>query len=114
MTRGPEGFDMLRVFFGGGDPALADLPEDEILAAIRTELKDMLDIEAEPEFSAVFSWPNSFPQAYVGHQEVVAHIEEMLPPEIFVAGSSYRGIGIPDCIRQGRDAAMKALSAILK
>lgn len=112
MDRGPDGFDMLRVFFGGGDPSLADLPEDEIVAAIRAELKDILDIEVAPEFTAVFSWPNSFPQAYVGHQDLVDQIEEQLPPEIFVAGSSYRGIGIPDCIRQGRDAAVKALQVI--
>jgi oxygen-dependent protoporphyrinogen oxidase len=114
MDRGPKGFDMLRVFFGGGDPSLVDLPQEEIVATISAELKDILGIEAEPVFSEVFCWPDSFPQAYVGHQELVDQIEEQLPPEIFVAGSSYRGIGIPDCIRQGRDAATKALAVIEK
>jgi oxygen-dependent protoporphyrinogen oxidase len=112
MVRGPKGFDMLRVFFGGGEPSLADLQEDEIVAAIRAELKEILGITAEPVLVEVFCWPNSFPQAYVGHQELVDQIEAQLPPEIFVAGSSYRGIGIPDCIRQGRDAAVKALEVI--
>ncbi|MBN2045745.1 MAG: protoporphyrinogen oxidase [Anaerolineales bacterium] len=112
MVRGPEGFDMLRVFFGGGDPSLATMPEDEIVSAIRLELKDILGIEAAPVFFAVFCWPESFPQAYVGHQTLVDQIEQKLPPGIFVAGSSYRGIGIPDCIRQGRDTARQALEVI--
>lgn len=105
MERGPEGYDMLRVFFGGGDPSLAELPEAEIVAAIRAELEDILGITAEPVQTAVFCWPESFPQAAVGHQQLVDRIDAQLPAGIRTAGSSYRGIGIPDCIRQGRDAA---------
>jgi oxygen-dependent protoporphyrinogen oxidase len=105
MKRGPEGYDMLRVFFGGGDPSVAELPEGEIVSAIRAELEDILGITAEPVQTAVFCWPESFPQAAVGHQQLVDRIDAQLPAGIRAVGSSYRGIGIPDCIRQGRDAA---------
>jgi oxygen-dependent protoporphyrinogen oxidase len=96
---------MLRIFFGGGDPNVVNLPEDEIIAIIFEELKDILGIEAEPQYSTVFCWPDSFPQAYVGHLKLVDEIDKQLPNDFVVAGSSYRGIGIPDCIRQGRQAA---------
>lgn len=110
MPRGPEGFEMLRVFFGGGDPEVVTLPEDEIIGVIREELAELLGIEAEPVHTAVFTWPDSFPQAAVGHLELVDEIEAHLPDGIITAGSSYRGIGIPDCIRQGKAAAENALN----
>jgi oxygen-dependent protoporphyrinogen oxidase len=40
----------------------------------------------------------------------VDEIEKLLPPNLALAGSSYRGIAVPDCIRQGREAARKLSS----
>jgi oxygen-dependent protoporphyrinogen oxidase len=47
------------------------------------------------------------PQYHVGHLDWVKAVEDALAgyPGLFVAGSSYRGAGIPDCVRQGREAA---------
>lgn len=109
MPRAPQGFEMLRVFFGGGDPSVVDLSEEEVVAVILAELQDIFGITAKPVQAAVFVWPESFPQAYVGHLDLVDEIEQTLPGGLFVAGSSYCGIGIPDCIRQGRDAAEQAI-----
>lgn len=109
LNRAPEGYEMVRIFFGGSDPSLVMLPEDQIVQVIRTELEEILGIDAEPIQAAVFCWPESFPQAYVNHLDLVLEIEESLPPGIFVAGSSYRGIGVPDCVRQGQSAAEQAL-----
>lgn len=105
IKRAPAGYEMVRVFFGGGDPSVAELEEEEIVAVAREELKTILGIEAEPVHREVFRWLNSFPQADVGHLDLVDMIEGQLPEGIFLAGSSYRGIGVPDCIRQGYDAA---------
>jgi oxygen-dependent protoporphyrinogen oxidase len=58
----------------------------------------------------VFRWQNGFPQAEVGHLELIDEIERHLPANIALAGSSYRGIAIPDCIRQGRIAVQKILN----
>ena len=114
MPRGPEGFEMLRVFFGGGDPEVVTLPENEIIRVIREELAELLGIEAEPIHTAVFTWPASFPQAAVGHLALVDEIDAQLPEGIITAGSSYRGIGVPDCIRQGKEAAEKTLDLFSK
>jgi oxygen-dependent protoporphyrinogen oxidase len=110
MTRGPEDYEILRVFFGGGDPSVVTMPEEEIITAIREELKEILGIEAAPVQTAVFGWPDSFPQAFVGHLDLIDEIEAKLPEGVYTAGSSYRGIGVPDCIRQGKAAAQKVIN----
>ncbi len=112
MDRAPENFEMIRIFFGGGDPSLVLMEEDNIVEIILSELNDILGINAKPIYSTVFCWPQSFPQAQVGHLDLIDNIEKSLTGGLFVAGSSYRGIGIPDCIRQGRDAAISTLKYI--
>lgn len=109
LDRAPAGYEMLRVFFGGADPSLVNLSNAQILQAIRDELEDIFGIKAEPLHTAVFCWPDSFPQAFVDHLDLVSEIENSLPPGIFLAGSSYRGIGVPDCVRQGQSSADQAL-----
>jgi len=81
---------------------------------ILAELEDILGIGAQPYASAVFTWPESFPQAFVGHQALVDGIEALLPAGLWVAGSSYRGIGVPDCIRQGRQAADQVIEHLFE
>jgi oxygen-dependent protoporphyrinogen oxidase len=100
------------VFFGGAAPEIVELGDDELLQVIRSELAQLLSIRVEPIHWAIFRWPRSFPQADVGHLERVGEIEAALPAGILLCGSSYRGIGVPDCIRQGRDAARQALSQV--
>ena len=111
-SRAPHGFALLRVFYGGSRPAVAEMDEDELVETVRAELKDILSIHAEPTDYVTHRWLNSFPQADVGHLDRVARIESALPDGLYLAGSSYRGIGVPDCVRQGRDAAVKAIAKI--
>ncbi|MBN1667787.1 MAG: protoporphyrinogen oxidase, partial [Anaerolineales bacterium] len=110
--RAPHDYLVLRVFFGAGDPRLVGYDDPDLLAAVRAELADLLGIQAEPLEMVAFRWPASFPQADVGHLERVAEIEGLLPTEVVVTGSSYRGIGVPDCIRQGRQAGAALLSQL--
>jgi oxygen-dependent protoporphyrinogen oxidase len=42
-----------------------------------------------------------------GHLKRVDEIEKLLPKGLALAGSSYRGIAVPDCIHQGREVARK-------
>ena len=53
------------------------------------------------------------PQYTVGHLDRVKQIEGLLPPGIFLAGNGYRGIGVPDCVRTGKEAAEGALAAVV-
>lgn len=106
-SRAPEGTSLLRVFFGGGDPSLATMPEEELVAAVQAELRDLLGITAEPIDQRNASWPDSYPQADVGHLDRVAAIEAALPRGLAVTGASYRGLAVPDCVKQGRETAAR-------
>ncbi|MFO7173081.1 MAG: protoporphyrinogen oxidase [Bacillota bacterium] len=102
---------LLRCFVGrAGDEELALAPEPEILAAVRRDLAEMMDLRAEPALTRVYRWPRAMPQYRVGHLERLARIEAALAaePGIILAGAAYRGVGVPDCISQGEQAARQA------
>lgn len=106
--RVPEGVELLRGFVGrAGDEDKAFLPEDELITLVRRELADITGITAEPLLSRVYRWPNAMPQYNVGHQDLLNRIDHELNahPHLALTGSAYRGVGIPDCIRNATDAA---------
>src|SRR5690606_1854874 len=99
---------LLRVFFGGSrNPQMVDRADDELLAIARQELSALLGITAEPVFHRLYRWRNATPQYDVGHLAQVEAIEAALPAGIYVTGSPYRGIGIPDCVHQAQQTAAK-------
>ncbi len=108
-SRSPQGYGMVRVFFGGSQPGLVEMSDADLLENVRAELKSLLGITASPLASASFRWLASFPQADVGHLAKVAEIESALPEGIYVTGSSYRGIGVPDCIQQANETVEKII-----
>lgn len=108
--RAPDGYALLRVFFGGSrSPQMMQRSDEEIEQIARQELKAIMDIDAQPLFHRINRWQNATPQYDVGHLERVAAIEAALPAGLHLTGSPYRGIGIPDCIHQGQQAAEKIL-----
>ena len=111
--RSAAGYAVVRVFIGGGAPEMVEFEDERLIEEVRKELASLLGIHATPLIWKAFRWQNGFPQAEVGHLQLVDEIEAHLPAGIALAGSSYRGIAVPDCIRQGREAAA-ALSLILK
>ncbi len=111
--RSTEGYAVVRVFIGGGAPEMVEYSEDRMIEEIKRELAELLGITAAPQTWKAFRWEHGFPQADVGHLKRVDEIEKLLPPNLTLAGSSYRGIAMPDCIRQGREAAA-ALSLYLQ
>ncbi len=104
-NRAPEGYHLLRVFFGGPNTRdMLDLPDDALLAEVRRELHAILGIEAEPLFHRVGRWHAGYPQYDVGHQQRVQAMRDALPGNIFIAGLSYDGVGIPDTVHGARRA----------
>lgn len=95
--RAPAGTVLLRVFFSGTRDDVAE-----------SELRDIMKIDSKPLFSRTYRSSN--PQYDIGHLDKVSEIERALPKHVTLAGSSYRGVGIPDCVRQGKLAAAKIIS----
>ena len=113
--RAPEGHVLLRGFLGGGrDPHRLDRTDDELIETAREALEETLDIDGEPIFSRLYRWTRQSPQYEVGHQQRVAAIEQRLPsiPGLFLAGSGFRAIGIPDCIADARETASRAATYV--
>jgi protoporphyrinogen/coproporphyrinogen III oxidase len=110
------GTTLLRVSVGrDGDDRQDHLDDEALAAAVVRELGLALDTRAKPTEYRVVRWPDAFPQYRVGHLDLVAQIEEDLhrrAPTVALAGASYRGHGIPACIRSGRQAAAGVLAAI--
>src|SRR5487761_1657013 len=65
-----------------------------------------------PRAWRVFRWARALPQYRAGHLGGVEAARASLPPTLVLAGAAYGGAGIPDCIRQGAEAARGALSAL--
>ena len=92
--------------FAGGDATLAET-DDALLSSIRGEVQEIAGVKAEPLFSRIFRWPRSMAQYTVGHAERVAELESRMAslPGLYLAGNAYHGIGVPDCVRMGKQAA---------
>jgi oxygen-dependent protoporphyrinogen oxidase len=81
-----------------------------LLAIARSELAQIMGIQAVPVLHRIFRWPRANPQYDVGHLARVSAIETALPAGLFVTGSPYRGIGIPDCVHQAQQCAAQIMA----
>ena len=113
--RAPENCALLRCFLGGTrDQAILDLREDQIVQLVRQELGQTLGISADPLLSRVHKWTNVMAQYNVGHLDRLNRIAVLQRnlPALALAGNAYGGIGVPDCVRSGSDAASATLEAL--
>ena len=111
--RAPERSALLRCFISSARvPDLLSFSDDQLLAMVRKELKDILGLSEQPRLTRVFRWQQALPQYETGHLERVEAMEKILEdiPGLRIIGNSFHGIGIPDCIRSGREAATAAVA----
>lgn len=106
--RAPEGYVLMRVFFGGSrSPESMHLDDETLLQTVRKELEMIFGIQTDPLFHKIYRWWNANPQYDLGHLERVDAIETALPHGLYVTGSPYRGVGMPDCVHQSQQTAEK-------
>jgi oxygen-dependent protoporphyrinogen oxidase len=113
--RAPDDHVLLRGFLGGGrDPHRLDRGDAELIDTAREELAALLGIHGAPVFARLYRWTRQSPQYEVGHHQRLAAIEEGLRaiPGVFVTGSGFRAIGIPDCIADGREIGARAAAFV--
>lgn len=121
--RAPPGRLLFRCFLapspaGGGHAStrtddILHRSDIEVVDAARAQLRAVLGLETEPLFTRISRWPQAMAQYEVGHLERVARIEQLAGelPGLHLIGNAYHGIGVPDCVREGREAAEKLLRA---
>jgi oxygen-dependent protoporphyrinogen oxidase len=106
--RVPQGRRLLRGFFGGETAAaMATKSDAEISARALTELEAVLGPLPKPKFSIARRWPRSLPQYGVRHMERMEELAKLAAamPGLKLLGNAYRGVGLPDLIRDSRAAA---------
>ena len=108
--------ELLRLSVGhAGDQVTPSLDDDALLELVRSDVATALDIDTEPVGHRISRWPSAFPQYLAGHLDRLARAEgELNPSGVFLAGMSYRGIGIPANIDQGRTAAVSAILHVIE
>ncbi len=113
--RAPAGMLLIRAFLGGEDEAeILHWDEERLVGTVRREIEPLLHIDGTPTLVRVHRYPHTMPLYEVGHAERVHRIEELLKaePTLALAGNSYHGIGIPDCIHAGQQAAERLWQAL--
>jgi len=106
--RAPEDRALLRCFFAGSNAEnVWPLTDDQIVGIVRNELQQIIGLSAAPLFGRVYKWKSAMAQYGVGHLDRLDRIERLRQqlPGLALAGNAYRGIGVPDCVRSGREAA---------
>jgi len=110
-SRAPEGRVLLRAFIGGArDPGAMARTDADLIAASQTELGRLLGIRGAPLFTRLHRWDRANAQHDVGHLDIIASIDQVLArrPGLFVTGSGFRGVGVPDCVADGRATGARA------
>lgn len=87
------------------EPQIED--DEELVSAGIEEVGRVMRASAAPEATRVLRWDRALPRYAPGHGETVARLREALPPSIQLAGSSYDGVGVPDCVASGEEAVRR-------
>lgn len=111
--RYPPGKTVIRAFLGGsGREEHAEAAVTRVEDTARRELDALLGLGgAKPVAARATRWVKANPQYELGHGERLERLASCLRghPGLTLAGCSYSGVGLPDCVRSGRRAAARAL-----
>lgn len=112
----PDDKVLLRCYVGrAGDEEVAMLPDEELKKAVLEDIQKVLGIDAVPIFTQITRMPRSMPQYPVGHLDNTARFRKRLSeelPGVHVTGAAFGGVGLPDCIRSGKEAALEILATL--
>ena len=106
--RAPPSRALVRCYVGGvGREDILKCDDETLVRMVRKELRDLAGIAAEPTHVDVSRWERAMPQYVLGHPNRLEAIQVALNPfhGLYLTGAAYRGVGIPDCIKDASDTA---------
>lgn len=109
---------LVRLFYKSSNPMfneLKHLKDEELTAIAMEDIKKSLKLDSEPAVVNVTKWNDLMPVYGMGHAETVKTLNEQLEekyPNVILAGCSYYGVGIGNCIKNGQDTAEKIIQSI--
>ncbi|AZK48030.1 protoporphyrinogen oxidase [Paenibacillus lentus] len=112
----PEDKMLLRCYVGRfGDEEKVSYPDADLIELVRKDLRELMNITAEPLFVEITRLPKSMPQYPVHHLQHIAEFRDRLErelPGIYATGAAFDGVGLPDCIRQAKELAEQMASKL--
>jgi protoporphyrinogen/coproporphyrinogen III oxidase len=115
VHRAPGDTMLLRCFFSSSRmPDLLTHSDEALQLFARQELREILEIRAEPRFVQTFRWDRAMAQYETGHLDRVAAMEKIIAamPGFHIIGNSFHGIGVPDCMKSARLAVEQITSRV--
>ncbi|MFM8552977.1 MAG: protoporphyrinogen oxidase [Nitrospiraceae bacterium] len=107
-NRAPASQTLVRCYVGGvGREEIFTLDDEALLRRVKDELRALAGITVEPAYAEVSRWERGMPQYTIGHPSRLEALQVALNPYkgLYLTGAAYRGVGIPDCIKDGSDTA---------
>lgn len=115
-ARAADGFVAVRVFMGGVlQSHILEEPDSRLVEIAQVDLAYYLGVKSAPQAIHVMRFPHSMPQYNLGHRARVNEIMKLAQermPGVFLAGNSYHGVGIPDCIASAQESARAAIEYV--
>ena len=115
--RAPDGAVLMRAYIGGTTiPELTDLSDEELVTIAAEEMNYLLGIQGPPLIQHLVRHRRAMPQYVLGHGENLRGIEQLTAklPGLELAGNAYHGVGIPNCIQSGQQAAEEVVATLAK
>jgi len=112
-NRAPEGHVLLRSMMGGAtNTAAIELNDEQVIQAVREDLRHIMQIEEPPDFIRVFRHQRAIPQYTSGHGGKLAALSERLEqlPGLFVTGNAFYGVGLNDCVHASNQVAQRVVA----
>jgi oxygen-dependent protoporphyrinogen oxidase len=110
--RAPEGYVLLRSMMGGAtNPGAITLGEGEVKTRVKADLKEIMGIDAEPDFVRIFRHDRAIPQYVSGHGQKLLSLDEKLEktPGLFLTGNAFFGVGLNDCVNASNQIAERVI-----
>ncbi|MEJ8306168.1 protoporphyrinogen oxidase [Saccharibacillus sacchari] len=112
----PEGQTLLRTYIGrSGAQEWTSMEDGELIEAAQRDLRELTGLDTVPQWAEVSRCLSAMPQYPVGHVEMMNEVRSDLEkslPGVLLCGAGYNGVGIPDCVAGGRNAAEKLLQGL--
>ena len=109
--RAPDDQLMMRIFFGGAKaPEMLQRSDAALIAAAEAQIREILGWQGQAcRWQGVARWHNAMPQYHIGHNARVAELQQLVAQlgGLRLCGNAYSGVGIPQTVRSGRQAAQE-------
>jgi len=111
-NRAPKDYILLRTMIGGARASeLAMLDDSRLADTVAGELKEIMDIKAQPDLARIYRHEKAIPQYNIGHYGRLKAIDEIMLKhrDLYLTGNAYRGIGVNDCVENSYKLAESIL-----